>query len=113
MSRPPASRVACHFVAADHGGQPTGTSKIAASFLPLTFKFHCALGYSPESMIDELVVAGYVYFELDDSGPARGTLIVCTPLTGSDSKVPQAHALSKISPMTWKLDVRFGPPSTK
>jgi hypothetical protein len=46
--------------------------------------------------------------ELADRGAARGISVVCT---FSWNVVPPSNqTLSKISPMTWKLVTRFGPP---
>src|SRR5215831_19254247 len=35
------------------------------------------------------------------------------PCTGEVSKPPSMYTLSKISPMTWNEDVKFGPPTPK
>jgi hypothetical protein len=41
---------------------------------------------------------------------AAGTIVVWTLVSGSDA--PSIQTRSKISPMTWKLEVRLRPPTS-
>src|SRR3546814_1567107 len=45
--------------------------------------------------------------------PPGATVVVCTSVSGGLVKEAWLYTLSKTSPMTWKLDVRLGPPTPK
>src|SRR3546814_10795390 len=45
--------------------------------------------------------------------PPGGTSVVCTSVSGGLVKEACLYTLSNISPITWKLDARLGPPTPK
>jgi hypothetical protein len=59
-------------------------------------------------VIDQHVAARHLGLELDDGRAAGGISVVCTFFCASDR--PSKRTLSKMAPMTWKLDTRLGPP---
>src|SRR5438046_442616 len=45
--------------------------------------------------------------------PPTGTTVVCTLVAGGDVIAAWSYTRSKISPITWKDEVAFGPPTPK
>ena len=62
-----------------------------------------------DRVVDQHVAAGHLGVELHDRGAAGGDQRGLHVLLEAACR-PRSSTLSKISPITWKLDTRFGPP---
>ena len=67
-----------------------------------------------QRVIDKDVVAGNVELELGDDGAAgRNGYGLNAPQRLAESRRRDCRRWSKISPMTWNDEVKFGPPTPK
>ena len=60
-----------------------------------------------DRMVDQDVRPGHLHIELHHVAPPAGISVVCTLCLASSP--PSGYTRSKISPMTWNDETRFGP----
>jgi hypothetical protein len=66
-----------------------------------------------QGMVDQEIFARHFDLELGNRRAAGGTVSAWTSVIGAEVIDASDQALSKISPMAWKLEVLLGPPTPK
>src|SRR5690554_6001050 len=87
--------------------------KILASASPLTVRMPARpFSARDRAWSTRMYLPGYSVLNSTMVAPPGGTRVVCTSVSGGLVRDAWSYTRSKISPITWKLDTRLGPPTT-